>query len=99
MLCTALQGTPYLIFWDVEEAKRSSRKILDVAPVLYPGHDRPFRQSGGQIEYLKPTSIRFAGPLEPLANDVAVEPISACRRHSRPRALEQPTASAEATGR
>ena len=99
MLCTALQGTPYLIFWDVEEAKRSSRKILDVAPVLYPGHDRPFRQSGGQIEYLKPTSIRFAGPLEPLANDVAVEPISACRRHSRPRALEHPTPSAEATGR
>jgi len=60
----ALQGKPYLIFWDEEAAVSSVRKILSRARTLYPGHDRPFRLQEGRVEYLEgDTGIRLFGNL------------------------------------
>ena len=63
-LSTALSvstGLPRLAFWDLEEAKQSIRRLLDRAQVFYPGHDRPFRNDGGKITYLQPTSLHIFG--------------------------------------
>lgn len=48
----ALEGCPYLVMWDERDARDSARKILDTAEVLYPGHDRPFHISNGQVRYV-----------------------------------------------
>ena len=62
----ATNGLPRLIFWDVEQAKASIRKVLDRAKTFYPGHDRPFRVGdAGRIHYLERTSIRVFGWPEP----------------------------------
>jgi len=52
-------GTPYLIFWDDAEAKESLQRILHQAELIYPGHDRPFRQTPAGTRYLEGTSIRI----------------------------------------
>ncbi|SRR5579884_421440 len=58
----ATHGLPRLIFWSVDEAKASIRKVLDRAELFYPGHDRPFRiLDAGRIQYLERTSIRVFG--------------------------------------
>ncbi len=55
-------GLPRYVFWDVEQAKASIRKLLDRAQAFYPGHDRPFRVAdGGRVAYLEPTSVRVFG--------------------------------------
>ena len=42
-----------MIFWDENEAKASVKKLVAAAPVIYPGHDRPFRiTSSGSFEYI-----------------------------------------------
>jgi N-acyl homoserine lactone hydrolase len=53
---TALDQCPSLIFWDEDDARSSACKILGVAEVLYPGHDRPFRVAGGRASYVQPPS-------------------------------------------
>jgi N-acyl homoserine lactone hydrolase len=52
-----------LVFWSEEDATRSIDRILDVADVIYPGHDRPFRLVGGgdQVEYLRPLELELGG--------------------------------------
>jgi glyoxylase-like metal-dependent hydrolase (beta-lactamase superfamily II) len=70
---TALDGCPYLIFWDEADARRSARKILDAADVLYPGHDRPFRIAGGQVSYVEPPrSLQVTAGLDPVGPPVTV---------------------------
>jgi glyoxylase-like metal-dependent hydrolase (beta-lactamase superfamily II) len=49
----AAEGRNALVFWNEEQADRSVRKILDVADVVYPGHDRPFRMDRGRPDYLE----------------------------------------------
>jgi hypothetical protein len=34
---------------------------VESADNIYPGHDRPFRLAGGEIEYLAPLDITLAG--------------------------------------
>jgi N-acyl homoserine lactone hydrolase len=81
---TALAGYPYLIFWDEEDAKTSARKILDAAEVLYPGHDRPFRISGGRVSYLQaPSTITVTAGLDPMSL-----PVSVTLAPGAPRALQ-----------
>jgi len=47
------RGTPAIIFWSEDEARESVRKVLAAAPVIYPGHDRPFRiNADGTTRYL-----------------------------------------------
>ncbi len=58
---SATAGVPRIIFWDVEQAKSSIRKLMDRAGSFYPGHDRPFRLHNGRVAYLEPTSVRVFG--------------------------------------
>jgi glyoxylase-like metal-dependent hydrolase (beta-lactamase superfamily II) len=59
---TISTGLPRLVFYDLEVAKASIRKLMDTAKVFYPGHDRPFRvEDGGRVNYLQPASIRVFG--------------------------------------
>ena len=50
-----------LVFWNEEDATRSISRILEVADVVYPGHDRPFRLVKGEIEYLEPMKMTITG--------------------------------------
>lgn len=56
---SAISGLPRLVFWDVERAKASIRKVLDRADIVYPGHDRPFRLVAGRVHYVERTGIRI----------------------------------------
>jgi N-acyl homoserine lactone hydrolase len=59
-------GMPRIVFWDVEDARNSIRKLLDRAQNFYPGHDRPFRvHDANKVTYIEPTSIRIFGWPEP----------------------------------
>jgi N-acyl homoserine lactone hydrolase len=40
------------VFWDPDEADQSVARILELADTIYPGHDRPFRLVGGEVQYL-----------------------------------------------
>jgi len=49
----AQQRRNALVFWSEEQANRSVRKLVDLADVIYPGHDQAFRISGdNQVEYV-----------------------------------------------
>lgn len=58
---SAGHGLPRIVFWDVEQARASIRKLLDRATAFYPGHDRPFEWQNGKPHYLEPTSMRIFG--------------------------------------
>ena len=47
------RGLPYNVFWDVADAQESVEKMVAASNVFYPGHDRPFRVEGGEINYLE----------------------------------------------
>ena len=47
------RGLPAFVFWSVEQAQASLKKIAQTASVIYPGHDRPFRLEGDEINYLE----------------------------------------------
>ena len=47
------------VFFDEEIAEQSARRILDACTVVYPGHDRAFRQHAGGFQYIEPQSITF----------------------------------------
>jgi glyoxylase-like metal-dependent hydrolase (beta-lactamase superfamily II) len=71
---TALDECPYLVFWDVDDARRSARKILDSGEVLYPGHDRPFRIAGGQVAYIDPPrSLQITAGLDETGPPISVQ--------------------------
>lgn len=47
-----------LVFWNEEQATQSIDRLVGLADVIYPGHDRPFRiTAAGEIEYLRPFEI------------------------------------------
>jgi len=53
---------PPLVFWDAEASRRSVRRVIDVAALVYPGHDRPFRIiDGARPEYLSPFHLVLTG--------------------------------------
>jgi N-acyl homoserine lactone hydrolase len=52
------------VFWDAGEADESVAKILELADLVYPGHDRPFRLHDGKAEYItaiRPVTISVSG--------------------------------------
>ncbi len=55
----ALLPTPTarIVFWDEAEAERSARKLLDTCTLVFPGHDRPFRNNGPKFDYLYPQTL------------------------------------------
>ena len=40
---------------------RAPARLVDLADVVYPGHDRPFRVADGQTEYLSAFSFTLTG--------------------------------------
>ena len=51
-----------LVFWDAEQATRSIERAVEVADILYPGHDQPFRlTAAGEIEYLEHFRMTVSG--------------------------------------
>lgn len=51
-----------LVFWDADQATRSIERALDVADVLYPGHDHPFRlTAAGEIDYTRIHQLDVVG--------------------------------------
>ena len=51
-----------VVFWDDAQATDSIKRIVEVADVIYPGHDRPFRVTPEQqIEYLRPLELTLFG--------------------------------------
>ncbi|MFA7249061.1 MAG: MBL fold metallo-hydrolase [Dehalococcoidia bacterium] len=60
----ALLPTPTarIVFWDEAEAERSARRILDSCALVFPGHDRPFRNNGPRFDYLYPQSLVLRNP-------------------------------------
>lgn len=43
-----------IVFWDEQQASDSITRVVEMADVIYPGHDRPFRVTAeGSIEYLR----------------------------------------------
>ena len=47
-----------LVFWNEEQATESIDRLVELADVIYPGHDRPFRiTAAGEIEYLRPFEL------------------------------------------
>lgn len=51
-----------LVFWDLDQAAASAARLADLADLVYPGHDRPFRVADGQTEYLVPLAFTLTGP-------------------------------------
>ena len=64
---TAISGRPGLIFWSEQQARSSVRRVLERGNIIYPGHDRPFRQiSGGGTQYQEGVaSIRITTGFSP----------------------------------
>lgn len=54
--------TARIVFWDEDLAERSARKFLDTVSLVFPGHDRPFRNAGPGFDYLYPQSISLKNP-------------------------------------
>ena len=54
--------TARIVFWDEAEAEHSARKVLDAVSLVFPGHDRPFRNAGPGFDYLYPQSITLRNP-------------------------------------
>jgi N-acyl homoserine lactone hydrolase len=68
------RGLPAFVFWSVEQAQESLKKISGAASVIYPGHDRPFRIDGENIEYLTDApTIKISGFLDSSRDLVSVE--------------------------
>ncbi len=75
-----------LVFWDEEQANRSVSRLVDLADVLHPGHDLPFRLSpSGAVEYVEDFDLTVTGlaadtpglrfaPRRPFAPTVLVPP-------------------------
>ena len=68
------RGLPAYVFWSVKQAEESLKKISGAASVIYPGHDRPFRIDGENIEYLADApTIKISGFLDSSRDLVSVE--------------------------
>jgi glyoxylase-like metal-dependent hydrolase (beta-lactamase superfamily II) len=68
------RGLPAFVFWSVEQAQASLKKISQKASVIYPGHDRPFMIDGDNIEYLtEAPTIKISGFLDTNRDLVSME--------------------------
>ncbi|MGH2826466.1 MAG: MBL fold metallo-hydrolase [Actinomycetota bacterium] len=57
----ALTKVNPVVFWSDAQATSSIERVLELADVIYPGHDRPFRLVEDKIEYEYPLSLAFMG--------------------------------------
>src|ERR1051326_355267 len=53
-----------LVFWSSEQADRSIARVVEIADVIYPGHDQPFHlTASNEIEYTDPFDLTIIGML------------------------------------
>jgi N-acyl homoserine lactone hydrolase len=58
----ALSRRPPLVFWSAAQAQASIDRVVRLADVIYPGHDRPFRLTAErEVEYLREFSLTITG--------------------------------------
>lgn len=51
-----------LVFWDEDRANRSVAELVEMADVIYPGHDRAFRLApSGAVEYVQELRLTLTG--------------------------------------
>lgn len=71
----AVRGWCPTVFWDPDQADASVRRALDIGDLYYPGHDRPFRLAGDEVDYLVPsrtltvTASAVGAPIEIVPGD------------------------------
>jgi glyoxylase-like metal-dependent hydrolase (beta-lactamase superfamily II) len=57
----AMERRNALVFWNEPLARRTIDKLLAVADIVFPGHDRPFRMRHGQAEYIRDFQLTLTG--------------------------------------
>jgi glyoxylase-like metal-dependent hydrolase (beta-lactamase superfamily II) len=57
----ALSKVSPIIFWSEDQARKSIERVTELAEIIYPGHDRPFRLAGGGVEYMTGQDIILSG--------------------------------------
>jgi glyoxylase-like metal-dependent hydrolase (beta-lactamase superfamily II) len=58
----AVTRQPPLVFWNAAEALASIDRVVELADIIYPGHDRPFRMTADrQVEYVRPFRLTITG--------------------------------------
>ena len=67
----ARAGQCSAIFWNESQAAEAIARIIGMADVIYPGHDRPFRVRNGEFEHTVPFEIEVSG-LDPSDPNVKV---------------------------
>jgi N-acyl homoserine lactone hydrolase len=51
-----------LVFWDDALARKSIDRALELADIIYPGHDQAFRMTeDGEIDYVRPFNLTITG--------------------------------------
>lgn len=50
-----------LVFWNLERSQDTIHRLVELADVIYPGHDRPFRLVDGEIVYELPYMMTMFG--------------------------------------
>lgn len=74
----AVTGNISFIFWNQAGAEAAVKRILGSNALIYPGHDRPFRFRGGEVEFQAEfkLTITGVGPETLGAGFVAVPPVT-----------------------
>lgn len=63
-----------LVFWDEAQANQSVTHLVEMADLIYPGHDRAFRLSpGGAVKYVQDFQLTITG-LTPGTSGLAFRP-------------------------
>ena len=57
----AMRGQCSAIFWNEHQARESIARIMGMADVIYPGHDRPFRLVDGKPEHIGVLELEVSG--------------------------------------
>lgn len=71
---TALTSRGMNIFHSVDQARETVDRLVSVADVLYPGHDRPFSLENGKAKYLNEFSFTVTGATPTTPVGVAMSP-------------------------
>lgn len=85
----AVQRRNALVFWNDELASRTIDKLVNIADVIYPGHDQAFRiDSDGHVEYVQKLQLTLTAT-EPGEPGITFDPSAKLNREIMPGIEEQ----------
>ncbi|MCD6409524.1 MAG: MBL fold metallo-hydrolase [Candidatus Verstraetearchaeota archaeon] len=64
---------PGICFHSLQEAEKSAKKALEIAEVVVPGHDRPFKLEEGRVHYLEDFHLELIFRIHPHDQPVTVK--------------------------